>query len=82
MTGDFAFVHSVCGWIVDSADLIIITSSLGRVLRGGVNALWVKALLRDVEHFLVLQDHKVCTVVGLMGEDISTVAYDSDEECS
>lgn len=65
-----------------SADLIIITSSLGRVLTGGVNALWVKALLRDVEHFLVLQDHKVCTVVGLMGEDIGTIAYDSDEECS
>lgn len=70
------------GGSLDSADLMIITSSLGRVLRGGVNALWVKALLRDVEHFLVLQDHKVCTVVGLMGEDISTIAYDSDEEFS
>lgn len=70
------------GGSFDSADLIIITSSLGRVLRGGVNALWVRALLRDVEHFLLLQDHKVCTVVGLMGEDITTIAYDSDEECS
>lgn len=46
-----------------SVDLIIITSSLGRVLTGGVNALWVKALLRDVEHFLVLQDHKVWLLV-------------------
>lgn len=70
------------GGSFDSADLIIITSSLGRVLRGGLNAVWVKALLRDVEHFLVLQDHKECSVVGLMGEDTGTVAYDSDEECS
>lgn len=41
-------------------DLIIITSSLGRVLRGGVNAQWVKAFLGDVEHFDVLRDNKVC----------------------
>lgn len=41
-------------------DLIIITSSLGRVLRGGVNAQWVKAFLGDVEHFVVLRDNKVC----------------------
>lgn len=40
-------------------DLIIIVSSLGRVLRGGVNAQWVKALLGDMEHFVVLRDSKV-----------------------
>lgn len=44
-------------------DLIIITSSLG-VLRGGVNAQWVTALLGDMEHFVVLRDNKVC--VGLV----------------
>lgn len=41
-------------------DLIIITSSLGRLLRGGVNAQRVKALLGDMEHFVVSGDMKVC----------------------
>lgn len=37
-------------------DPIIISSSLGRVLRGGANAQWVKALLGDMENFAVLRD--------------------------
>lgn len=43
--------------------LIIISSSLGRVLRGGDNAQWDKSLLGDVEHFGVHRDNKVCVCV-------------------
>lgn len=35
-------------------DLIIITSSLGSLLSGGVNAQRVQALLGDMERFVVL----------------------------
>ena len=57
--GDSPPALSICGWA--SIILIIITSSLGRVLRGGVNAQRVKALLGDVEHFGVHRDNRVCT---------------------
>lgn len=59
-------------------DLIIISSSLGRVLRGGFNAQWVKALLGDMEHFDVLRDNKVCVDLVRWGK--TTAA--SDEERS
>lgn len=63
ISGDLLLVLSVCGWTITSRhtdDLIIITSSLGRVLRGGVNAQWVKAFLGDMEHFGILRDGRVC----------------------
>ncbi|MEQ2284050.1 hypothetical protein AMECASPLE_017620 [Ameca splendens] len=53
-------------------DLIIITGPPGSMLRGGVNARWVKALLGDVEHFVVLRGNKVCFGFGPMGDESSS----------
>lgn len=39
-------------------DLIIITSGLVKVLRGGDNAQRVKAFLGDMERFVVFRDNK------------------------
>lgn len=55
-------------------DLIIITSSLGRVLRGAVNAQRVKALLGDMEHFVVSEDVKVCLVWLQWGKSTTSLA--------
>lgn len=62
-------------------DLIIITSSLGRVLRGGVNAQWVKAFLGDVEQTCPPGQQSVHGL-GPMGEDKSIISHGLDEERS